>query len=268
MTLPETRSQLALWSTMSAPLILSSDLDKLSPQAVAILGNKAVLAVDQDALGRMATLVRRNQNTDVLLKQLSGGDYAIAVLNHGASSISMELHPADFGFASNAKCLLDARNLWSGKYQSATSALHASVAADDTEIWRIHPRLSCGTPTRTGAITMIVAGDHDEMQGYSRCLAASGRVAGCTGAPAEVWTVRASGALESAGRCLGIADGKPTMQPCAPGKAERWRYTLLDNLVSAGGACLSTTGQNNSPQRLTMQACGHNQPNQVWSQPN
>ncbi len=268
MTLPETRSQLALWSMMSAPLILSSDLDKLSPQAVAILGNKAVLAVDQDALGRMATLVRRNQNTDVLFKQLRGGDYAIAVLNHGASSISMELHPADFGFASNAKCHLDARNLWSGKYQSAASALHASVAADDTEIWRIHPGLSCGTPTRTGAITMIVAGDHDEMQGYSLCLATSGRVAGCTGSSAEAWTVRASGALESAGRCLGIADGKPTMQPCALGKAERWEYTLLGNLVSADGTCLSITGQNNSPQRLTMQACGHSQPNQIWSLPN
>jgi alpha-galactosidase len=216
----------------------------------------------------MATLVRRNQNTDVLFKQLSGGDYAIAVLNHGASSISVELHPADFGFASNAKCRLDARNLWSGRYQSATSALHASIAADDTEIWRIHPGLSCGTPTRAGAITMTVAGDHDEMQGYSLCLAASGPVEGCTGLPAEAWTVRASGALESGGRCLGIADGKPTMQSCAAGNTERWKYTLPGNLVSADGACLSTTGQNGSQQRLTMQACGHNQPNQIWSLPN
>ena len=180
----------------------------------------------------------------------------------------MELHPADFGFASNANCRLDARNLWSGKYQAAASALHATVAADDTEIWRIHPGLSCGTPTRTGAITMVVAGDHEEMQGYSLCLAASGGVAGCTGSSAEAWTVRASGALESAGRCLGIADGKPTMQPCALGKAERWKYTLLGNLVGAGGECLSTTSPNNSPQRLTMQECGHNQPNQTWSLPN
>jgi alpha-galactosidase len=268
MSLPETRSQLALWSMMSAPLILSSDLDKLNPQAAAILGNRAVLAVDQDTLGRMATLVRRNRNMDVLFKQLSGGDYAIAVLNHGTSPISVELHPADFGFTSNAKCLLDARNLWSGTYQSATSGLHAYIAADDTAIWRIHPGLSCGTATHTGAITMVVAGEHDEMQGYSRCFAALGRVEECTGEPAEAWTVQASGALESEGRCLGIAHGKPTMQPCAPGHAEHWKYTLLCNLVNASGKCLSTIGPDSSPQRLTMQACGHNQPNQVWSLPN
>lgn len=268
MTLPETRSQLALWSMMSAPLILSSDLDKLSSQAVAILSNKAVLAVDQDALGRMATLVRRNRDTDVLFKPLSGGDYAVAVLNHGTSSISVNLHPVDLGFASNAKCRLDARNLWSGKYQSATSALHASIAADDTAIWRIHPGLSCGTATRTGAITMIVPGDDGKMQGYSRCLASSGRVDGCTGAPAEAWTVQASGALESAGRCLGIADGKPTMQPCASGNVQRWKYTLPGNLVSADGACLSALGPDSSPQHLIMQPCGHNQANQIWSLPN
>jgi len=268
MTLPQTRSQLALWSMMSAPLILSSDLDKLSSQAVAILSNKAVLAVDQDALGKMATLVRRNKNTDVLFKPLSGGDYAVAVLNHGNSPASVELHPADFGFASDTKCSLNARNLWSGKYQSATSALHASIAADDTAIWRIHPGLSCGTASRTGAITMIVPEDNDKMQGYTRCLASSGRVEECMGASAETWTVQASGALESAGRCLGIADGKPTMQPCAPGNAQRWKYTLVGNLVSAGGACLGTVGPNSSPQRLVMQPCGHNQANQIWSLPN
>jgi alpha-galactosidase len=115
---------------------------------------------------------------------------------------------------------------------------------------------------------MIVAGDNEKMQGYTRCLASSGRVEECTGAPAEAWTIQASGALESAGRCLGIADGKPTLQPCSPGDAQRWKYTLLGNLVSAGGACLSTLGPDSSPQHLIMQACGHNQANQIWSLPN
>ena len=55
---------------MSAPLILSSDLAKLSPQAIAILSNKSILAIDQDALGKMATLVRRSPVEDVLFKKL------------------------------------------------------------------------------------------------------------------------------------------------------------------------------------------------------
>ncbi|MGA9369952.1 MAG: glycoside hydrolase family 27 protein, partial [Steroidobacteraceae bacterium] len=73
MTLAESRSQLALWAMMSAPLILSSDIDRLTPAAVHILGNRAVLAVDQDPLGRMATLLRRSASSDVLIKPLRDG---------------------------------------------------------------------------------------------------------------------------------------------------------------------------------------------------
>lgn len=51
LSLAESRSQMALWSIMSAPLILSSDVGKLSPEAIAILANKAVIAIDQDPQG-------------------------------------------------------------------------------------------------------------------------------------------------------------------------------------------------------------------------
>src|SRR6185437_16200823 len=91
MTLAESRSQLALWSMMSAPLILSSDLDSLSPAATAILGNRRVLAVDQDPAGIMATLLRRDASLDVLMKPLQSGGYAVAVLNRSPAALHIEL---------------------------------------------------------------------------------------------------------------------------------------------------------------------------------
>ena len=268
MSLAETRTQLALWSMMSAPLILSSDVGRLSPQAVAILGNKAVLAIDQDALGKMATLVRRNQIMDVLFKKLSGGSYAIAVLNRGTSPIQLELHPADFGFAANAGCRLTAWNLWSGTDQPAASTLQANVASHDIAIWRVHAAPSCGTPTRTGAIIMVAAGRHRDMDNYTRCLAVSGSVEDCAGTSAEAWTITPSGALKSAGKCLVPANGKPSMQGCSARKDQRWKYTLLGNLVSADGECLTASGPDNQSQPLSIQTCGHNQSDQIWSLPN
>jgi alpha-galactosidase len=268
-TLAETRSQMALWSMMSAPLILSSDLDSLSPQAIAILGNKNVIALDQDALGRMATLVRRSPVMDVLFKSLSGGDYAVAVLNRGPEPIRATLVPADFGFAANAGCRLNTWNLWNGTHPSAASALDAEIASHDTEIWRIRPSSSCGAPTHTGAITMIVTPSHHDIDSYSRCLAASGSVGNCRGIPTETWTVTAEGFLKSAGLCLTVVDGKPTMQACAGAGAQRWKYTLSGNLVSAADdRCLSTSDMNGKPQSLSVEDCGHNQPNQIWSLPN
>jgi alpha-galactosidase len=270
MSLAETRSQMALWSLMSAPLILSSDVGALSPQSVEILGNPGVIAIDQDALGRMATLVRRSAAMDVLSKPLDGGDYAVAVLNRGTASVPVDLHPADLGFAASPECRLDARNLWSGTSQTAASALDADLDSHDTAIWRIHPAPSCGKPTRTGTITMIATGRHRDIDSYSRCLAAPGSIGACAGAPAETWTVTAGSALKSAeGLCLAVADGKPAMHACGRGKAQRWNYTLAGNVVSAKNhQCLTATGPDSGPQGLNLQACGHNQPDQIWSLPN
>lgn len=280
----ETRSQLSLWAMMSAPLIISSDLDKISPQAVKILSNKAVIAIDQDALGKLATLVRRDQVMDVLFKPLSGGDYAVAVLNRGTGRLQVKLRPADLGFAASPDCRLDAGNLWSGKHQTAASVLQANITVNDTVIWRIRPASACGAPTRSGTIT-IEAGwmsptivhrlatnpPSDErlsINAYSRCLTALGHVGACMGVPEETWTITPSGALTSGGKCLAIVDGKPAMQACTASKDQHWSYTFVGNLVGADGQCLSADGPLNKPQSLAMQACGHNLPNQIWSLPN
>lgn len=276
-TLPETRSQLALWSMMSAPLILSSDLEKLSPQAIAILSNKAVLTIDQDPLGKMATLVRRTPDMDVLFKKLSDGDYAVAVLNHGDSSIRVVEHPADLGFSANAGCRLESQNLWSGTHSSA-STLQAEVASHDTVIWRVHPTPPCHAPARTGAIVMIKykkpqSGQHPRwrypsLDQYGLCLAASGGIERCAGAAVERWTVTREGALESAGHCLAVVAGKPAMQTCAASSTQRWKYSLAGNLVDAKGQCLTAGNSGSRQWNLTMRACGHNLSGQIWSLPN
>lgn len=271
LSMAETRSQVALWSMMSAPLILSSNVEKLNAEAVTILGNKAVIGIDQDALGRMATLVRRNESMDVLFKPLSDGSYAVAVLNRSDKSIRAELRPVDFGFAANTDCRIDAQDLWSGKHDGTASSLQAQIGAQDTAIWKIHPTSSCGRPSRSGTITMITAttSEQHDIADYSRCLAASGSVEQCGGTAAEGWTVTADGALKSDGNCLAVADGKPAMQRCSVSKNQRWKYTLAGNLVNAeDNECLTTADSTAWPRSLMMHACGKNQPNQIWSLPN
>jgi len=271
MSLAETRSQLALWSLMSAPLILSAEIEKLSPEAITVLGNRAIIAVDQDPLGRMATLVRRSDVMDVLFKPLAGGDNAVAVLNHGEAPARVDLHPADLGFAASSECRLDAQDLWSGTRRPAISALQEAVAAHDTAIWRIHASASCGRPARTGTITMTSADRrHRSLEGYTSCLAAPGRVEACDGTAGEIWTVTSKGALHSSGGlCLAVAEGTPVLQACRRASAQYWRYTLAGNLISAAGhQCLSVASMDGNTQSLQVQPCGHNQPNQIWSLPN
>jgi alpha-galactosidase len=265
-----------LWSMMSAPLILSSDLGKLSPEAIAILSNKSILAVDQDPLGKTATLVRRSPVMDILLKKLSDGDYAVAALNRGTSPIQLSLSPSELGFSANASCRLNAQNLWEGKH---ATGLQAEIASHDTVIWRIRPASACRTPTRTGDIVMVVApkkrqpGEHGprrrpDINEYSRCLAAPASVGVCGGIAAESWTVTAQGALKSGAECLAAAKGQPVMQTCVAGPAQRWKYTQVGNLVDAAGECLTASGPDDQSRSLSLQACGHNQLDQLWSLPN
>jgi len=236
---------------------------------VRILGNRAVLAVDQDALGRMATLLRRSAASDVLIKPLHDGGYAVAVLNRGTATLPARLRPADLGFVARA-CRFDARNLWSGGHQAGVAALRADIAAHDTAIWTIRPDAACGTPARMGAITRILPGpsddaDHPGVSRYTRCLAAPGEVTTCAGTAAESWEVMGNGALRSGGKCLAQRGGRAGLAICNSAADQAWRYDVAGRLInSASGQCLTGSARG----ALSVAACGDNPPSQIWSLPN
>ncbi|UQA96776.1 glycoside hydrolase family 27 protein [Streptomyces halobius] len=83
LTRDEMQSQMSLWAVMAAPLISSTDLSDLSPAAREVLGNKRVIAVDQDPLGVQGEVVRKGDGFAVLSKPLANGDRVIALFNSG-----------------------------------------------------------------------------------------------------------------------------------------------------------------------------------------
>lgn len=62
----QSRTQMALWAIMAAPLYMSNDLRTISAEARAILQNKVAIAINQDPLGIQGrrivkvTLLRRS----------------------------------------------------------------------------------------------------------------------------------------------------------------------------------------------------------------
>lgn len=57
LTADEQYTHISLWSLLSAPMLIGCDLDRLDPFTLNLLTNDEVLAIDQDALGKDATLV-------------------------------------------------------------------------------------------------------------------------------------------------------------------------------------------------------------------
>ena len=267
LTIPESRTQFALWSMMSAPLILGVDLTEITPDALAIVGNSQVIAVDQDPLGRMATLIERNANMDVLVKPLQDG-YAVAVLNRGDSPLSVSISTTALGFP--AQCLFTLQDLWSGVEAPSVNTIDAQLEAHDTGIWKLTPSAPCGARTQTGAILMTVPSQQRVFDNYAQCLSSLGEVEVCTADASEAWTLRTGGQIvDHEGQCLDDAGGNPMQTSCAAGLTQLWTYTEAGNLInSSDGLCLSAAVVNGLPTTLEMQPCGYNAFNQIWSLPN
>jgi alpha-galactosidase len=118
---------------MAAPLIAGNDLDKMTPETSAILLNKDVIAVDQDALGTQGKRVRHENDQDVWVKPLQNGAIAVVMLNRGAAEQTITLNWADLGVA--AEKTFTVRDLWehkelgqmSGKFTPVPIPSHGSV---------------------------------------------------------------------------------------------------------------------------------------------
>ena len=56
----EYKAHFSLWAALKSPLVIGADLRHLSAETLTILNNPAIIAVNQDPLGRSAIRIRRN----------------------------------------------------------------------------------------------------------------------------------------------------------------------------------------------------------------
>ena len=116
MTDDEYRQHMTLWVILAAPLLAGNDLSKMSPQTLAILTNKDVVAVDQDKLGQQGDRVWAEGPKEIWAKPLSGGAKAVALFNRAPEPKSITLKLDVLGFSPKAKM----HDLWTGKDVTAT----------------------------------------------------------------------------------------------------------------------------------------------------
>jgi alpha-galactosidase len=109
MTNDEYKTHMSLWAILAAPLLAGNDLRSMTPEILAILTNKEVIAVDQDKLGKQGQRVWQAGEQEIWTRQLSGGAIAVALFNRANSEAKVTLRPADL----KLNGLRKARDLWS-----------------------------------------------------------------------------------------------------------------------------------------------------------
>ncbi len=115
-TLGENRAHFAMWAMLSAPLITGTDVRVLKPEIRALLTNKEIIAIDQDARGISAFPFRSEGGHEIWVKPLEGGDVAVAFLNRGDTAWTES-------YAFQGSEMGDNANNWSPDFEAQTYAL-------------------------------------------------------------------------------------------------------------------------------------------------
>lgn len=81
LTFEEQRTVMSMWCMLSVPLLIGADMEQLDDATLSLLTNEEIIAVNQDALGKAASLVKTLDNTEFWSKQMEDGSVAVGLLN-------------------------------------------------------------------------------------------------------------------------------------------------------------------------------------------
>lgn len=146
MTDTEYRSHFSMWSIMAAPLLIGTDLRTASQATFDILGNKEVIAVDQDPLGRQGTVVSSEGGRWVVAKELRDGSRAVALFNESGTAQRISTTARAAGLPDAPGYTL--RDLWQHRSYQTAGTVSATVPAHGTVLVRVQadPRWAAHPP--------------------------------------------------------------------------------------------------------------------------
>ncbi|KAH9781146.1 alpha-galactosidase 2 [Citrus sinensis] len=115
MTTEEYRAHFSIWALAKAPLLIGCDIRAMDKITFEILGNKEVIAVNQDKLGVQGKKVKKEGDLEVWAGPLSGNRVAVVLWNRGSSKATVTANWSDIGLKLNHSTVVNARDLWQHK---------------------------------------------------------------------------------------------------------------------------------------------------------
>ena len=139
---------MSLWAMSGAPLIVGTDLTKLSTESLVALENPGVIRVDQDSLGLQAVKVAEERTgLEVWSKKLARpGERAVLLLNRTGEPALIAVEWSDLGLLGSVSSSV--KDLWTGKETVASAKpISATVQGGD-------------------AVMLLAKGEEDETAQY------------------------------------------------------------------------------------------------------
>ena len=130
----EQLTHISLWALQAAPLLIGADMAHIDEWTVNLLGNREMLAVNQDVLGQAAGRVASDDWTQVWSRRLADGTVAVGLFNRGPEAMSVTAKFSDIGLTGTQAV----RDIWTQKpLRSATDAFTITVPRHGVAFVRI-----------------------------------------------------------------------------------------------------------------------------------
>ncbi len=104
----EQLTHIALWALQAAPMLIGADLSHIDEWTINLLGNREVLAVNQDILGKAAGRITTDGWLDVWARPLADGTKAVGLFNRCPEAATISAKFADLGLSGSQPV----RDLW------------------------------------------------------------------------------------------------------------------------------------------------------------
>lgn len=133
LTYEEQKSQMTMWSIMAAPIMISSDVRKMSAEVKDLYLNKDMIAINQDSLGVQGHRISDVDGKQVWTKPLLNGDVAVALLNNNSSTQTVECTFEDIG----VKGEVEVRDAWQKKDLGPLTRVSVELPAHGSALLRL-----------------------------------------------------------------------------------------------------------------------------------
>lgn len=112
---------------------LQNDLSTMSPETVALLTNREVLAIDQDPAGKQGDRFSAYGPMEIWVRPLANGSKAVGLFNRHSGPLAMRMDFSELGFKGAVKV----RDVWGAKDLNPKTAFEVQVPAHGVVLLRV-----------------------------------------------------------------------------------------------------------------------------------
>ncbi|OJJ95616.1 glycoside hydrolase family 27 protein [Aspergillus aculeatus ATCC 16872] len=138
MTLYQQQTHFAFWAALKSPLIIGADLSKLSDDALKVLTNKQIIAINQDPLGQPVDYVQSASSegsSQVWAGSVDNG-YVVLLLNERSYAQELMVDFETLGLQLSRT--VNVTELWSGRSLGKIGSFSGTLQAYQTLVFRLY----------------------------------------------------------------------------------------------------------------------------------